>query len=172
MNSTYNDYAYTYVMLRPRTLSYIYEWKASQALPCRRKILSIPWDSSMEIESWSDVQEQMVTGKYLTAILRKYNKLLHYEEHDQSKISCVVHIFICRTWRSKNCWCWNGWFLHLFTDKVICSWNILVILITYISSIAFIGPDECDTNNLYHKKSHILVHIFYVFEQVNLMMDH
>ena len=148
MNSTYNDYAYTYVMLRPRTLSYIYEWKASQALPCRRKILSIPWDSSMEIESWSDVQEQMVTGKYLTAILRKYNKLLHYEEHDQSKISCVVHIFICRTWRSKNCWCLNGWFLHLFTDKVICSWNILVILITYISSIAYAIQIICTTRNL------------------------
>ena len=171
MNSTYNDYAYTYVMLRPRTLSYIYEWKASQALPCRRKILSIPWDSSMEIESWSDVQEQMVTGKYLTAILRKYNKLLHYEEHDQSKISCVVHIFICRTWRSKNCWCCNGWFVHLFTDKFICSWNILVIRITYIY-IYIIYSFNGIQIIIQHKKSHILVNIFYVFERVNLMMDH
>ena len=49
----------------------------------------------MEIESWSDVQEQMVTGKYLTAILRKYNKLLHYEELDQKQnIVCCADLYL------------------------------------------------------------------------------
>ena len=32
----------------------------------------------MEIESWSDVEEEMVTRKYLTAILRKQENYYYY----------------------------------------------------------------------------------------------
>ena len=66
---------------------------------CHSRCTQKTWHRSMEIESWSgDVEEEMgCSGKYLTAILRKYNKLLlHW------MMNTTIHMPHAREHRPRN----------------------------------------------------------------------
>ena len=66
---------------------------------CHSRCTQKTWHRSMEVESWSgDVKEEMgCSGKYLTAILRKYNKLLlHW------MMNTTIHMPNAREHRPRN----------------------------------------------------------------------